>query len=79
MDKKPILESLLDKWKPVIDNFNQHGVIEPPYTKDELKIVFAEMLENQSKLGPPIEENFDGEAYFKDLIKRALRLTYEKD
>ena len=63
---KPIVDNkLLEKWKPVIDTFNENGCI---CSQSPQKEILAKMLENQSKLDPSKKENFGNfNEYFKGL------------
>lgn len=48
---KHISNEKIEKWQGVLEKFNQDGVIEPKYSKEELRTVLAQVLENQSRLG----------------------------
>lgn len=47
---KHMTDEKIEKWQGVFEKFNQNGVIEPKYSKEELRTVLAHVLENQSRL-----------------------------
>jgi len=63
---KHMTDEKIEKWQGVYEKFNQNGVIEPKYSKEELRTVLAQVLENQSRLG-------DKEPDFGAMVLRVLQ------